>query len=296
MVFVPAMKIARGLPRLRAMFERLARLDRSAEPARRLLDDLGGATEYRRQARAGARRVIADGQPPWNAISQKARPPGDRGRPPQPPDTDPEQIGFEMLGIVLASHNHRRLLGYREARKRALTAFDELISRHAMPARSQLAAPAQLPANRKEAAMSAAFSLSRISTNVRFSASALLFPELAGAWAERMFLTPPRARDAAATALDLIDARSSLARAQGPPHRDVALGLARRARGAARARLGRQRRADARRSSSRCCRPATASSPTTSRRTASPKASSPACPTSPTCWPRSRGTTAASRR
>ena len=57
--------------------------------------------------------------------------------------------------------------------------------------------------------MSAAFSLSRISTNVRFSASALLFPELAGAWAERMFLTPPRTRDAAAAALDLIEARST---------------------------------------------------------------------------------------
>lgn len=57
--------------------------------------------------------------------------------------------------------------------------------------------------------MSAAFSLSRISTNVRFSASALLFPGLASAWAERMFLTPPCARDAAATALDLIDARST---------------------------------------------------------------------------------------
>ena len=57
--------------------------------------------------------------------------------------------------------------------------------------------------------MSAAFSLSRISTNVRFSASAFLFPELAGAWAERLFLTPPRPRDAAASALDLIDARNS---------------------------------------------------------------------------------------
>jgi len=63
--------------------------------------------------------------------------------------------------------------------------------------------------------MSAAFSLSRISTNVRFSASALLFPELAGAWAERMFLTPPRARDAAAAALDLIDARSTLLEHKG---------------------------------------------------------------------------------
>ena len=51
------------------------------------------------------------------------------------PDTDPEQISFEMLGIVLASHNHRRLLGDKEARKRALTAFDQLISRHAAAAR-----------------------------------------------------------------------------------------------------------------------------------------------------------------
>jgi pimeloyl-ACP methyl ester carboxylesterase len=57
--------------------------------------------------------------------------------------------------------------------------------------------------------MSAAFFLPKISTNVRFAASALLFPELAGAWAERLFLTPPRPRDAAATALDLIDARST---------------------------------------------------------------------------------------
>ena len=57
--------------------------------------------------------------------------------------------------------------------------------------------------------MSAAFSLSRISTNVRFSASAVLFPELAGAWAERLFLTPPQPRDAAASALDLIEARNT---------------------------------------------------------------------------------------
>ncbi|HJT60083.1 MAG TPA: alpha/beta fold hydrolase [Burkholderiales bacterium] len=60
-----------------------------------------------------------------------------------------------------------------------------------------------------------AFSLPRISTNVRFAASHLLFPELAGAWAERMFLTPPRARNAAASALDLIDARSTFLEHKG---------------------------------------------------------------------------------
>lgn len=50
--------------------------------------------------------------------------------------------------------------------------------------------------------------LPQISTNVRLTASRLLFPELAAAWAERLFLTPPRAEDAVASALDLIDARS----------------------------------------------------------------------------------------
>src|SRR5881394_4412043 len=57
-------------------------------------------------------------------------------------------------------------------------------------------------------------SLPQISTNVRFAASALLFPELAGAWAERLFLTPPRTGGGAA-ALDLIDARASFVEHHG---------------------------------------------------------------------------------
>ena len=51
-------------------------------------------------------------------------------------------------------------------------------------------------------------SLPKISTNVRFAATALFAPDLAGAWAERLFLTPPQPK-LEATALDLIDARSS---------------------------------------------------------------------------------------
>lgn len=61
----------------------------------------------------------------------------------------------------------------------------------------------------------AALSLPRISTNVRFAASALLAPELASAWAERLFLTPPRPKDAALGSLDLIDARSGLLEHKG---------------------------------------------------------------------------------
>jgi pimeloyl-ACP methyl ester carboxylesterase len=63
--------------------------------------------------------------------------------------------------------------------------------------------------------MSLSAALPQISTNVRFAASRLLFPELAGALAERLFLTPPRLRDAAAAALDLIDARSSIVEHKG---------------------------------------------------------------------------------
>ena len=56
--------------------------------------------------------------------------------------------------------------------------------------------------------------LPQISTNVRFAASALLFPELAASWAERVFLTPPRA-DVEETALDLLDARASFVMHKG---------------------------------------------------------------------------------
>ena len=76
--------------------------------------------------------------------------------------------------------------------------------------------------------MPASLSLPRISTNVRFAASALLFPELAGAWAERLFLTPPRTGGAAA-ALDLIDARAAFVEHKGRHIATLALGRARRA-------------------------------------------------------------------
>lgn len=69
--------------------------------------------------------------------------------------------------------------------------------------------------------MRLAAALPKISTNVRFSfetlsrrialrTSAALSVDLAGAWAERMFLTPPPPRYSAASALDLLDARARL--------------------------------------------------------------------------------------
>jgi AcrR family transcriptional regulator len=131
MVFVPVLKIERGLPRLRALFERW--LDWALEsglPGGCIM--ISAAFEY--DDRPGPIRDAAiANQHRGNAITKKAvRLAIDEGH--LSPDTDPEQISFEMLGIVLASHNHRRLLGDKEARRRALTAFDELISRHAAQA------------------------------------------------------------------------------------------------------------------------------------------------------------------
>jgi AcrR family transcriptional regulator len=136
-VFVPVLKIERGLPRLRALFERW--LDWALEsglPGGCIM--LSAAFEY--DDRPGPIRDAAiENQHRGNAITQKAvRLAIEEGH--LDPDTDPEQISFEMLGMVLASHNHRRLLGDKEARKRALTAFDELISRHATEASLRSAA------------------------------------------------------------------------------------------------------------------------------------------------------------
>jgi AcrR family transcriptional regulator len=129
-VFVPALKIERGLPRLRALFEHWIDWTLSSGlPGGCIM--ISAAAEY--DDRPGAIRdaVIAN-QHRGNAITRKAvRLAIEEGH--LRADTDPEQIAFEMLGIVLAGHNHRRLLGDKEARKRALIAFDQLVSCHAAP-------------------------------------------------------------------------------------------------------------------------------------------------------------------
>jgi AcrR family transcriptional regulator len=129
-VFVPVLKIERGLPRLRALFERwLDWTIASGLPGGCIM--ISAANEY--DDRPGPIRdaVIAN-QHRGNAITQKAvRLAIEEGH--LRAQTDPEQIAFEMLGIMLATHNHRRLLGDKDARKRALKAFEELIARHAVP-------------------------------------------------------------------------------------------------------------------------------------------------------------------
>ena len=130
-VFKPAMDHPRGIPRLRAMFVNWLDWTESAElPGGCPM--IGGATEFDDKP-GPIRDMLAAGQRTWiETLKRGVRQGIEEGQ--LIADTDPEQIAFEMLGIVLASHNHRRLLGDKETRKRALTAFAELISRHAAPA------------------------------------------------------------------------------------------------------------------------------------------------------------------
>jgi AcrR family transcriptional regulator len=127
-VLMPALRIERGLPRLRAMFERwLDWAIASGLPGGCIM--IAAAAEY--DDRPGPIRdaVIANQHRGNGVIRKAARLAVEEGH--LRSDTDPEQIAFELLGIVLAAHNHRRLLGDKEARKRSLIAFEQLIARHA---------------------------------------------------------------------------------------------------------------------------------------------------------------------
>ena len=125
-VFQPAMAKARGLPRLKAMFTNWLDWTESADlPGGCPM--IGGATEFDDKP-GPVRDMLAGGQRTWiETLKRTVRQAIEEGQ--LPADTDPEQIAFEMFGIALVVHHHRRLLGYPKARARALAALDKLLSR-----------------------------------------------------------------------------------------------------------------------------------------------------------------------
>ena len=136
-VFKPAMDHPRGTPRLRAMFVNWLDWTESAElPGGCPM--IGGAAEFDDKP-GPVRDMLAAGQRTWiETLKRGVRQAIDQGQ--LAADTDPEQIAFEMFGIALVVHHHRRLLGYSKARARALAALESLFERHAAPARALLRA------------------------------------------------------------------------------------------------------------------------------------------------------------
>jgi AcrR family transcriptional regulator len=133
-VFAPALRQPRGLPRVKALFSNwLAWLESSDNlPGGCLI--LAAATEY--DDRPGAvHDALAAGQRELRgAIVKAIRLAIDENH--FRPDTDGWQLTFEILGIVLATHHDRRLLGDARATEHALKAFDRLIAAHqSLPSR-----------------------------------------------------------------------------------------------------------------------------------------------------------------
>jgi AcrR family transcriptional regulator len=137
-VFFPAIREARGLPRLRALFERWIRRV-SVE-----LDSgciyISGAVEF--DDRPGpVRDALASMVRAWHAALDKAiRMAVEEGH--LRPETDPTQMLFELHGLILALHHDARFLRTPGALGRARVGFERTLSHYALPQ------PAPAPAAR----------------------------------------------------------------------------------------------------------------------------------------------------
>jgi AcrR family transcriptional regulator len=128
-VFYPSMNEPRGLPRLQAMFARWIRRV-SVEIASGCIY-ISGAVEY--DDRPGALREALVGmvrawQEALNRCVQQATEMGHLRA-----DTDPQQLVFEMYGLILALHHDARFIKRPGSLERAQTGFERLLKSYENP-------------------------------------------------------------------------------------------------------------------------------------------------------------------
>jgi AcrR family transcriptional regulator len=129
-VFFPAVREARGLPRLKALFERWVRRV-SAE-----LDSgciyISGAVEF--DDRPGpVRDALASMVVAWqSALERAVRIAVEEGHLHE--DIDPLQVVFELHGLILALHHDARFLRNPGAIDRVRAGFERLVGHYATPA------------------------------------------------------------------------------------------------------------------------------------------------------------------
>ena len=128
-VFFPAMREARGLPRLRSLFERWVKRV-SVE-----LDSgciyISGAVEF--DDRPGpVRDALAEMVRAWHAALERSiHLAVEEGH--LVPDTDATQMLFEVHGLILALHHDARFLRLPGALDRARRAFEHVLSHYLVP-------------------------------------------------------------------------------------------------------------------------------------------------------------------
>lgn len=148
-VFFPAIKQARGEPRLRALFERwLRRVSVEVDSG---CIYISGAVEF--DDRPGpVRDALAAMVRSWHAALARAiRLAMDAGH--LRADTDPEQMLFELHGLILALHHDARFLRSPGALDRARAGFEHVLSHYRTAADAGVAAAAPaMPTPRERAA------------------------------------------------------------------------------------------------------------------------------------------------
>lgn len=130
-IFQPALAQARGLPRVRALFDNW--MARASVEIRSGCIFIGGAVEF--DDRPGAVRdvLVASVQAWLTALERAVRQAIDEGH--LLPEAQPEQLVFEIHGLILALHYEARLLHKPAAVDRARKGFEDVLSRYAQPGR-----------------------------------------------------------------------------------------------------------------------------------------------------------------
>jgi AcrR family transcriptional regulator len=125
-VFYPALREARGLPRLRALFERWVK--RVSVEIDSGCIYISGAVEF--DDRPGpVRDALASMVRAWHGALERAiRIAVDEGH--LKADTDVMQMLFEIHGLILALHHDARFLRQSGALDRAHTAFEHVLARY----------------------------------------------------------------------------------------------------------------------------------------------------------------------
>ncbi len=122
-VFLPALKVPRGLPRLQALFE--GWVDWRDRASLKGCPLNAASEEYNHQPGPMREAVIERQRLLERELAKAAQMAVDAGE--LAAGTDTAQVAFEMVGIVLSYYRCEHIMGHDVARGRALTAYRRLI-------------------------------------------------------------------------------------------------------------------------------------------------------------------------
>ncbi len=149
-VFRPSMRTGRGLPRLRVLFERWVK--RVSVEIDSGCIYISGAVEFDDRPGPVRDALLAMVQAWHEALERAILIAMEEGH--LRADTDPQQMLFEVHGLILALHHDARFLRRLGALERARAAFERLLAFYTAPLPEVPPAPILPPARRKRASSS----------------------------------------------------------------------------------------------------------------------------------------------